>query len=105
MSLIRKIMGWIVLAPVALGALALAVANRAPVVLTWNPFEAGDGLEVPLFVLAFAAFVLGTLAGGLTVWTAQGKWRREARRQRAEIRQLRREKPEKEAEAVPVPQR
>ncbi|MBX9618746.1 MAG: LapA family protein [Hyphomicrobiales bacterium] len=88
MAFVKRLFGWLILGPVAVIALALAVANRTLVTLSWNPFERSDGIEMPLFVVAFVMFALGALAGGFAVWMAQGRWRREAKTHRAEVRLL-----------------
>lgn len=98
MVFLKRLVGWLLLGPIALVALALAVANRTLVTLSWNPFERSDGLEMPLFVVAFVMFALGALAGGFAVWMAQGRWRREAKTQRAEIRSLSGELAQKRAD-------
>ena len=91
MVFFKRLLGWLMLAPIALLALALAVANRTPVAVTWNPLVVGDKsttLEIPLFAIAFSTFALGVIAGGLVVWMAQGRWRRATKQQRVEIRRL-----------------
>lgn len=101
MSVIKKFFGWLLLGPIAIVALLLAVANRTPVVLSWNPFEASDGLEMPLFVLPFVFFALGAVCGGFAVWMAQGRWRRTAKEQRAELKKLKNEAASR-TDALPV---
>lgn len=91
MIVIKRLFGWLVLGPIALAVVALAVANRTPVLVHWNPFESRSaqiGLELPLFVVGFMAFAFGVLAGGLMVWLAQGRWRRAAKLHKVEVKQL-----------------
>jgi hypothetical protein len=52
----------LILVPLAIVLVALAVANRAPVAFTIDPFNPGNPgltLSLPLFVLLFAALALG----------------------------------------------
>lgn len=63
--------------PVVVVLVALAVANRAPVVLSLDPFGGATpayAVQMPLFLALFAALVLGILIGGGVAW-ASG-WRR-----------------------------
>jgi uncharacterized integral membrane protein len=90
----RRLVGWFIVLPFAVVVIALAVANRAPVTLAWNPAQAGmpgHGVTLPLFVIAFAFFAAGAIVGGVVVWSAQGRWRRVARERRSEVRNLRAE--------------
>src|ERR1041384_2264035 len=92
---------------VPLGALlvALAVVNRKPTILILDPFrgaEARLSLEAPLFLFLLGAFALGLIIGGIATWLGQGKWRRTARAQSREARDLRYQSSrlEKELEGV-----
>lgn len=92
--------------PLAIAAVVLAIANRAPVRLTLDPFNPqnpGLSVEMPLFVAVFLALILGMLLGGLIVWFAQGRWRRRARAERREVRKLQREAEKREASLAPAP--
>nr|WP_210340191.1 lipopolysaccharide assembly protein LapA domain-containing protein [Microvirga splendida] len=84
----------LILLPVAILIVLLAVANRAPVTLSLDPFsqEAPEfAFQLPLFAVIFAAVMLGVLIGGTASWLAQGKYRKSRRRLRRETRQLRHE--------------
>jgi uncharacterized integral membrane protein len=75
----------LILLPVAILIVLLAVANRAPVTLSLDPFsqEAPEfAFQLPLFAVIFAA-------GGTATWLAQGKNRKSRRKLRRETRQLR----------------
>lgn len=77
-----------ILIPLAIILVALAVANRAPVAFTLDPFNPGNpGLTVnlPLFVYLFAALVLGVLIGSVATWVRQGRYRKLARRREVEL--------------------
>ena len=82
----------LILLPVAILIVLLAVANRAPVTLSLDPFsqEAPEfAFQLPLFAVIFAAVMLGVLVGGTASWLAQGKNRKTRRQLRREARQLR----------------
>ncbi|HEY7384862.1 MAG TPA: lipopolysaccharide assembly protein LapA domain-containing protein [Beijerinckiaceae bacterium] len=90
----RTFLKTLILLPVAVVVVLLAVANRGPVTLSFDPFsraapEAGLTLTVPLFALIFAAVMLGVVIGGVGAWLAQAKHRRAERRYRREVHHLR----------------
>lgn len=85
----------LLLLPVAVLVVLLAVANRAPVLLSLDPVSAGPpqlALSVPLFVLLFAALAIGVVVGGVASWLAQGRHRRAERNYRRELNSLRQER-------------
>ncbi|MGB3811140.1 MAG: LapA family protein [Parvibaculum sp.] len=62
---------WFVLPPVALIAIALAVANRQSVTFSFDPFnptEPALGVTMPLSLIVIAALFLGILIGGFATW-------------------------------------
>ncbi len=72
----------LVVVPLAIVLIALAVANRAPVMFTLDPFDPGNpglSIEVPLFALLMAALALGLVVGSAITWLKQGRYRRIAR--------------------------
>ena len=84
----------LILLPIALVVILLAVANRAPVLLSLDPFtRAGPQLSVtvPLYALVFGAVALGVVVGGLGAWLGQSRNRRAKRRYGRELNQLRSE--------------
>jgi uncharacterized integral membrane protein len=106
----------LILVPIAIVAIALSVANRQTVTFSLDPFSQDAPLlaiDVPLFVLIFAAVLFGVLAGGVAAWFRQGKWRKAARRAvgeaaewRSEAERMRRAAPGKApapAQALPSP--
>ncbi len=109
--MIRKIIFAIVLAPLALVIVALAIANRQLVVVSFDPFSATDpayAAKMPLFLLVFILLIAGVVVGGIAAWLKQGKWRRTARRLDAELKRahaemetLRRRAGESEEAAAP----
>lgn len=86
----------LVLAVIGLALIGFLVANWHPVALSLDPVRGIDdpaiGYTLPLAVVIFAVFVLGTLFGWLVGWVGQGSWRREARHQRRRARFEEREK-------------
>ncbi len=65
-----RLVTWIVGLPVALAAIWIALANRNPVVLSFDPFSQESPaltVQMPLFLLLFAAVLLGVLLGGLAI--------------------------------------
>ena len=81
-----------VFVPLAIILVALAVANRGPVPFTLDPFNPGNPaltLQLPLFVLLFAAIALGMIVGSLVTWLKQGRYRKMARQRSQEADMLR----------------
>jgi uncharacterized integral membrane protein len=80
--MIRKILFFLIAVPVAILIVALSVANRHPVVLSYDPLGGGDdalSVRLPLFAIILGALLIGVVAGGAAAWWNQGKWRRTAR--------------------------
>ncbi|MBN7758406.1 LapA family protein [Nitratireductor aquimarinus] len=86
----------LVLVPLAVIIIALAVANRAAVPFTIDPFNPGNPaltIEWPLFVYLFAALGFGMIVGSLATWLRQGRYRRDARERKKEVDKLRQAPP------------
>lgn len=90
---------FLLLLPVILIGLVLVaflVANWHPVILSLDPVrgvaDPAIGYTMPLAVIVFLTFLIGTLFGWLVGWIGQGSWRAEARSQRRRARMERREK-------------
>lgn len=86
--MIKRVLEWLVLLPVALVVVALAVANRSMVTLSADPFSREAPAltaTLPLYAVIFASLLLGVLLGGLTVWWKQGANRRRARKAEADL--------------------
>jgi uncharacterized integral membrane protein len=82
----------VVFVPLAIVLVALAVANRELVALTFDPFHPGNPaltLELPLFVFLFLALLVGVLVGSAATWFRQGRFRKLARQREQEVRSLR----------------
>jgi len=64
------------------------------VIFSLDPFRSSDpavAVSVPLFWLLFATLAIGVLVGGIATWFGQGKWRKAARHEHAELVRTRRE--------------
>jgi uncharacterized integral membrane protein len=86
--MIRKTIAFLILAPLALAIIALAVANRQTVTISFDPFNAVSPAYVaqaPLFLLVFVLVIAGVLIGGVAAWLKQSRWRRRARRLEAHL--------------------
>lgn len=90
----KSLLKWLFLTPVALFLLGLAVANRENVRVVLDPLPGNGPLfetNAPLFLVAFAAAIIGIVAGSLVTWWSQGRHRQSARQARAETERLRQE--------------
>lgn len=90
----------IVMVPVAIIVIALSVANRNVVPLTFDPFSPGNPLltiSAPLFMYLFASLLAGLIIGSVVTWLAQGRHRKAARQAAAEVAALRKEAQAREA--------
>jgi hypothetical protein len=84
----------LILLPIALLVVLLAVANRGPTVLSFDPFSKGQpelSITLPLFALILGSVALGVLLGGIGSWLAAGRQRRERRMSAREINRLKAE--------------
>jgi len=89
--MLRRFFILFVLTPLALLIIALAVANRAMVTVSFDPFSTTNPAlvaVVPLYGLAFILLIAGVVIGGVAAWLKQRKWRRAVRRLEAESRSL-----------------
>lgn len=87
---LATVLKWLLLLPVLIVVALLAVANDHVVAVNFNPFLPDDPalqLELPLYQVAFAVFVLGALIGAFVTWVNQLRHRRRAARQRDAARQ------------------
>jgi uncharacterized integral membrane protein len=92
--MLRKLVFWLVLVPLAIVILMFAVANREIVTVSFDPFSAtapAASISIPLFVLIFVLVILGVVIGGVAAWLRQSGYRRAARQRDADVTALRRE--------------
>ncbi|KQP04968.1 MAG: LapA family protein [Methylobacterium sp.] len=81
----------LVLLPVAVVVVALAVANRDAVRLSFDPFSPDlpvFSVTLPLYAILFIAVGAGVLLGGCGAWLGQSGTRRTSAERRREIRRL-----------------
>ncbi len=84
----------LIVLPLALVIIVLAVANRAPVQVSLDPFSGVAPLvafSAPLFAIVLASAALGVILGGVAVWWSQGRHRRAVRLQARELDRVRAE--------------
>ncbi|WP_137702905.1 lipopolysaccharide assembly protein LapA domain-containing protein [Marimonas lutisalis] len=85
------------LAALAVVLISVAMANRGAVELRMLPEELGTlfginrSVELPLFIVIFAAIVAGLLIGFVWEWLREHKHRAQAVRKDGEVRELKRE--------------
>jgi uncharacterized integral membrane protein len=87
--MIRKVLGFAILLPLAVVIVALAVANRGSVAISLDPLSPANPayvLHLPLYLLVFLLVIVGVLIGGVAAWVKQGRWRRRARRLETQLR-------------------
>jgi uncharacterized integral membrane protein len=92
--MLRKLVFWLILVPLAIVILMFAVANRETVTVSFDPFNStapAAAISVPLFVLIFILVIVGVIIGGVAAWLRQSGYRRAARRRDADVTALRRE--------------
>lgn len=90
----RKIVTAVIVVPLAVILVALAVANRQAVTVSFDPFSSADpayAATLPLFILIFVLVIAGVIIGGIASWLRQAKWRRTAQRLDADVRALHQE--------------
>jgi uncharacterized metal-binding protein len=93
--MIRKILGMLVIVPLAIIFIAFAVVNRHLVTVSFDLFNfsapnsstSGLNLTLPLFVVIILAAMLGVVAGGIATWV--GQWRRRRTLRRVEMAKTR----------------
>jgi uncharacterized integral membrane protein len=81
-----KLLWWIILLPLVALVAALAVANRLPVTIDFDPFPLS--LEAPLYIVVMSSLALGLFIGALAAWLAAGRRRRETRRLRRNVKMM-----------------
>jgi uncharacterized integral membrane protein len=101
----RGFLKGIILLPIAIIVVLLAVANRHPVLVSFDPFSAETpeiSVTLPLFALVFLAVILGVFIGGIAAWLAQSENRRERRQAMREVGRLRAEAERARVQPVPA---
>lgn len=91
---LKRAFNWIVGLPLAVAAIAFAVANRQWIVVSLDPLnrDAPNAfVDMPQWVLLFTGIFLGLLVGWLAAWWNQGKHRKAAREARIDLYKAREE--------------
>jgi len=87
----RKLLRWLFLVPLAILLVLLAVANRAPVTLSLDPFSReapAFAVNLPLFVALLLAVALGVVIGGIAASIGRMRWRYRAKKAEREAEKL-----------------
>ena len=82
----------VIVVPIAVILIALAVANRALVPFTVDPFNPGNPaltIQMPFFIYLFLMLIIGALIGSFATWLAQHRYRKLARQRGLEVDNLR----------------
>ncbi len=92
-SVLRRLLTLLIAFPSAVCLIALAIANRRPVELALDPFNAEPIVSValPLYSLLLGALIVGVIAGGAATWLGQSRFRKGARMSSADARRWRSE--------------
>lgn len=72
-----RLLSWLITLTIALIAASFAVSNTQTATLSVWPLP--FAIDLPLYLLVFAPFVIGFFAGGIISWLAAGKSRGRAR--------------------------
>lgn len=102
--MLRKLLFIAIAIPSAMLLVAWAVANRQPITVSFDPFDAVTPAYVvtaPLYLVGFAILIVGVVIGGAAAWLEQGRWRRARRRLAAENAHLQSELERAERQAAP----
>lgn len=78
-----RLIGRIAAVPVGIAVVAFAIANRAPVTVSLDPFP--FAFELPLYVVAVGALVVGLGGGAAAAWFHGRKARRLARARKTRV--------------------
>jgi uncharacterized integral membrane protein len=87
----RKLLRWLILIPLAVLLVLLAVANRAPVTLSLDPFSReapAFAFTLPLFVAILIAVAIGVVIGSVSAGIGRLRWRYRAKRAEREAKRL-----------------
>lgn len=94
MQILNRFFGALVFWPLTIVVAAIAVANRNPVLLSFDPFNAAApavAFPVPLYVVMLGAALIGLVLGGWSTYLAQAPSRRAARATEQKVKKLERE--------------
>ena len=103
----RRLLGFLIVIPVALVLIVLAIANRAAVTVSLDPFAKETpafAFTAPLFVFLLAALMVGVAIGGIATWVRQGRHRRLERQYRRDAERFKTEAERLKAATFPLGQ-
>ena len=104
--MIRKLLRWLVFAPLALLLVLFLFANRHPVALSFDPFSTVAPMlatpPAPLWLWLGLAILLGMALGAAAVFPGVMRAKRQARRARKEIAALKAEQSRQTAASSPL---
>jgi uncharacterized integral membrane protein len=87
----RRLLRWLLLVPLGILLVLFAVANRAPVTLSLDPFSREApalSVSLPLFVVLILVLALGVLIGGTAAGIGRLRWRYRAKQAEREAEKL-----------------
>ncbi|WP_438273728.1 DUF1049 domain-containing protein [Nitrobacter sp.] len=90
----RKFLTGLIVIPLGVLFIVFAFANRHPVTVTFDPFDANDRMAtvtLPLFILIIAVAIFGVVAGSVATRFGQRRWRHKVRQYEADAREARME--------------
>lgn len=94
MNVINRFFGALVFWPLAIIVVAIAVANRNSVRLSFDPFNVTSpavAFDVPLIAVIMGAALIGLVLGGWSSYLAQAPARKAARMTEQKVKRLERE--------------
>jgi hypothetical protein len=98
---VRRFLNWALGLPIAVIVIAFCVANRRWIEISFDPFSQTQPfatMSMPLWALFFIGLFFGSIAGWISCWFAQGKWRRATREARIDLQKAQDEKARLERE-------
>jgi uncharacterized integral membrane protein len=98
---VRRLLNWFVLLPLAIVIVLFALANRTFVTVSFDPFEGKESpltLFVPLFIVIFAALIVGIVIGGLVSLARQWRLWRAARAAQDELARMKEAESQRQAQ-------
>ena len=85
---IKGLFNWLIGLPVAVAAIAFAVANRQWITVSFDPLNRVHPfatVDMPLWALFFCGIFAGIFAGWLVSWITHGRYRKAARQAKIEL--------------------
>lgn len=86
--MLKHIVNWIVLLPLAVIGIAFAVANRQWITVSLDPFNRAHPfvkVDMPLWALFFCGAFIGIFAGWLVAWLGNRRYRKATREAKMEL--------------------